>query len=213
MEGREKSKLKRIPKRAIYDREEVYSILDKYFLCHVGFIHNGYPVVIPTMYGRSGESIYIHGASVSRLITNLEEGIDVSISVAQVHGIVLARSLFNHSMNYESVVIFGKGKLVADSEKEESLKIISDNALPGRWEEARLPNAKELKATKVISITIEEVSAKKREGDPGDEKSDYELDVWAGVLPYNHSFGKPIPDTLLRDGIELCSSIVGYDKI
>lgn len=205
--SREKSKVKRVPKRGIYDRDKIYELLDKEFMCHVGFVHDGYPVVIPMLFGRKGDSIFIHGASVSRLITDLEQGIDVCITTTNVSGVVLARSVFNHSANYESVVIFGKGKLIEGTEKDEALKIISDQVLPGRWEEAREPNAKELKATKVIKIEITEASAKVRSGDPVDEKEDYNLDYWAGVLPIEKKFGKPIPDSKLKEGIKAPKSI------
>lgn len=201
-----KSTVKRVPKRGIYDRETIYKILDNEFLCHVGIIHNAYPVVIPTLYGRKDDYLYIHGASVSRLITEVEKGIDVCISVANIRGLVLARSAFNHSANYESVVIFGKGQLVNDEEKIEVLKIISDHTIKGRWEEVRQPSAKELKATKVIKISIDEASAKVRTGDPVDEKEDYILDVWAGILPIEKKFGKPIPDIKLKSDILLPES-------
>lgn len=201
-----KSTVKRIPKRGIYDRETIYKILDSEFLCHVGIIHNAHPVVIPMLYGRKEDCIYIHGASVSRLITELEKEIDVCISVACVQGLVLARSAFNHSANYESVVVFGKGQLVNDKEKFEALKIISDHTLKGRWEEVRQPSEKELKATKVIKIFIDEASAKVRTGDPIDEKEDYALNVWAGVFPIEKKYGKPIPDMKLKSGIMLPDS-------
>lgn len=201
-----KSTVKRTPKRGIYDRETIYKILDSEFLCHVGIIHNEHPVVIPTLYGRKDGYIYIHGASVSRLITEIEKGIDVCISVASIQGLVLARSAFNHSANYESVVIFGKGQLVNNEEKVEALKIISDHTISGRWEEVRLPTEKELKATKVIKISIDEVSAKVRTGDPIDEKEDYALNVWAGVLPIEKKYGKPIPDMKLKSGVMLPES-------
>ena len=201
-----KSTVKRTPKRGIYDRETIYKILDSEFLCHVGIIHNEHPVVIPTLYGRKDGYIYIHGASVSRLITEIEKRIDVCISVASIQGLVLARSAFNHSANYESVVIFGKGQLVNNEEKVEALKIISDHTISGRWEEVRLPTEKELKATKVIKISIDEVSAKVRTGDPIDEKEDYALNVWAGVLPIEKKYGKPIPDMKLKSGVMLPES-------
>lgn len=208
-----KSKVKRAPKRGIYDRETIYNILDKEFLCHVGFVHNqSYPVVIPTLYGRRGDKIYIHGASVSRLVKQVEKGIDVCISIASVQGLVLARSAFHHSANYESVVIFGKGKLVPDEKKMEALKVISDQILKNRWEEARLPNAKEMKATKVIEIQIEEVSAKSRTGEPKDDLEDYELDIWAGVLPIEKSYGKPIPDSKLKEGVDIPQSVLEAQK-
>lgn len=202
-----KSRVKRIPDRAVYDREAIYHILDRERLCHVGIIYNNYPVVIPTLYGRKDDHIYLHGASVSRLITEMEKNINVCISIANISGFVLARSAFHHSMNYESVVIFGKGHLVADQEKEEALKIISDHILPGRWDEVRPPNRKELKATKVIKIQIEEISAKVRTGDPKDEKADMEPGVWAGVVPVNKSFGKPIADDIVKAGLPVPESI------
>ncbi len=208
MESISKSTVKRVPKRGIYDIEAIYKILDNDFLCHVGIIHNGYPVVIPTLYGRKDEFIYIHGASVSRLITEIEKGIDICISIASVQGIVLARSAFNHSANYESVVLFGKGELVSDEMKEETLKIISDHIIDGRWEEVREPSAKELKATKVIKIKIDEVSAKVRTGDPIDDKEDYNLDVWAGVIPIEKKLSHPIADSKLKLGIEISKSVI-----
>ena len=207
MSNSSKSKVKRVPKRGIYEREKVYALLDKEFLCHVGFVYDGYPVVIPTMYGRKGDAIYIHGASVSRLLVSLEKGIDVSVSIANVSGLVLARSAFHHSLNYESVVIFGKGNLVEGAEKLAALKIISDSVITGRWEEVRLPSEKEMKATKVLKITMDEASAKVRTGPPVDDKPDYDLDVWAGELPIVKTYGNPISDTLLKDGIEVPKSV------
>ncbi|UOB17400.1 pyridoxamine 5'-phosphate oxidase family protein [Abyssalbus ytuae] len=202
-----RSKIKRAPKRAQYDKESIYKILDSDFLCHVGIIHNDHPVVIPTLYGRKDDCIYIHGASVSRLITEIEKGIEVCISIANVKGLVLARSAFHHSANYESVVIFGKGELVSEEEKNKALKVISDQILVGRWEEVREPSDKELKATKVIKIQIEEVSAKVRTGDPVDDTEDYELDIWAGVLPVEKKFGNPVNDSKLKRNIEVSHSV------
>jgi len=207
-----KSKVKRIPKRGFYNRKEIYSFLDTQFLCHVGFVHKGYPVVIPTMYGRDKDVLYIHGAAISRLLTELEKGVAVSISVAQVTGLVLARSAFHHSLNYESVVVFGTGTLVADSDKEKALKIISDNVLKGRWEEVRKPSLKELNATKVIAIKIDEVSGKKRDEGVSDDKTDYDLDVWAGIIPIHEKYGKAIPDSQLKDSIPLSKSIKNLYK-
>jgi nitroimidazol reductase NimA-like FMN-containing flavoprotein (pyridoxamine 5'-phosphate oxidase superfamily) len=162
------------------------------------------------MYGRDGDKLYIHGASVSRLMTELETGQDVCISVAQVNGLVLARSAFHHSLNYESVVVFGQGKLVPDHRKVEALKAISDHMLPGRWEEVREPSAKELKATKVIEVEIDQASAKVRTGDPSDDKADYELDIWAGVLPMTHGYQPPIADKLMDKDLDLPASIEPY---
>jgi nitroimidazol reductase NimA-like FMN-containing flavoprotein (pyridoxamine 5'-phosphate oxidase superfamily) len=207
MEKRKKSKVMRTPKRAVYDRKIIYDLLDSQFHCHIGIIQENYPVVIPVMYGRKGDNLYIHGASVSRLITEMEKGIKICISIANVSGLVLARSAFHHSLNYESVVIFGLGELVSDEEKVGALKIISDHLIPGRWEEVRKPNAKELKATKVIKITIEEASAKIRTGGPKDDKPDLDLEVWAGILPIQKSFGKPVRDPHLKYRIQIPESI------
>ncbi len=203
----EKSKVKRAPKRGHYDESTIHGILDKEYVCSVGFVHKDYPVVIPTLYGRKNNKLYIHGATVSRMIVDLEKGIDVCLCVTIKNGLVLARSAFHHSMNYESVVVFGKAKLVSDQEKEAKLKIISDHILPLRWEEVRAPNQKELKATSVLEITIEEASAKIRTGPPLDEKEDYDLDIWAGVLPVNNKYNKAINDPELSQDIPLPPSV------
>lgn len=205
-----KSKIKRAPKRGHYDEETIFRVLDAGQIAHVAFIHHGHPVVIPTNYGRSGNKLYIHGASVSRLMVELEKGIDVSMSVAHVDGLVLARSAFHHSMNYRSVVVFGKARLVGDEDKNTALKIISDHLIPGRWEEVREPNAKELKATKVLEISIDEASAKIRTGGPIDDDEDYDLDIWAGEIPLNHRASIPISDVKLKDGIEAPNSVLNY---
>ncbi len=208
-----RSKIRRAPKRGHYDEKSIYQILDSGQICHVGFIHHGKPVVIPTIYGRLNNKLYIHGATVSRLIVELEKGIDISLSVAHVDGLVLARSAFHHSMNYRSVVIFGKAAIVNDDEKNDALKIISDHLIPGRWEEVRAPNAKELKATKVLEITIEEASAKIRIGEPIDDDQDYILDIWAGEIPLKKMVFPPIPDTKLKDGLEIPKSVTEFIEL
>ena len=192
----------RAPKRGAYDKSTIYDILDSCFLCHVGFVHDKYPVVIPTLFGRKDDNIYIHGSSASRMVKDLSEGIDVCITVTRVDGLVLARSAYHHSMNYASVVMFGKAQLVPDAEKEAALKVVSDHILDNRWEDCRLPNEKELKATKVLSLKIDEASAKIRQGPPLDEKEDYELSYWAGVVPIAQTYGQPIPDPLLNNAIK-----------
>jgi nitroimidazol reductase NimA-like FMN-containing flavoprotein (pyridoxamine 5'-phosphate oxidase superfamily) len=164
----------------------------------------------PPFLAALGKKIYIHGASVSRMMVELEKGLDISLSVAQVDGLVLARSAFHHSMNYRSVVVFGQASLVPDKHKIEVLKAISDHLLPGRWEEVRMPNAKELKATNVLEISLDEASAKIRTGGPVDEKEDYKLDVWAGVLPLKNMAEDPIPDDQLKSGIEVPRSVLDY---
>jgi nitroimidazol reductase NimA-like FMN-containing flavoprotein (pyridoxamine 5'-phosphate oxidase superfamily) len=199
-----RNQVKRVAKRGKYDRETIYKILDEGFLCHVGFNVDGQPFVIPTLYARIDDSIIIHGSSISRMLKNIEQGINVCITVTLVDGIVLARSAFNHSMNYRSVVVFGTGKLIEDdAEKLSALKAVSDNVLIQRWEDSRQPTENELNVTSVLKIGIEEASAKIRKGDPIDDKKDYETDFWAGVLPIDTKFGKPIPDTKLDESIEL----------
>lgn len=209
----EKTRVKRAPKRGHYDTETIHKILDNDFICQVGFVHHDYPVVIPTIYGRKGDYIYFHGASVSRLLVTLEKGFPVSINVTQTNGIVLARSAFHHSLNYHSVTVFGIAELVTDeNERMEALKVVSDQIIPLRWEEARLPNEKELKATKVLKLKITEASAKIRTGPPKDEKDDYELDIWAGVVPIEKRYGTPIADPDLKPGIPIARSALKLTK-
>ena len=198
MKKTNRSTVKRVPKRGHYDSKTIHVILDQNHICHVGIVHQGAPVVIPTLYGRSGDQLFVHGASVSRLMTELEGEIELSISVAKTKGLVLARSAFHHSLNYESVVLFGKGSLISNTEdKLHALKSVSDHLIPGRWEEVRQPSAKELKATKVIAIPLEEATTKIRTGGPVDDKADYELDIWAGELPVVEKYGSPIADEKL----------------
>ena len=201
------NKVKRVPERGHYDRETVYSILDAGFLCHISFSIDGQPLIIPTLYGREGNTLYIHGANTSRLVQHLDKGVSMSLAVTHVDGIVLARSAFHHSMNYRSAVVFGTAKRVVDEKKERALFVISEQVLKGRWEEARKPNAKELKATTVLAIEIEQASAKIRTGGPKDEKADYDLDIWAGVLPLEVQKLPPLADELLKNDIELAPSV------
>jgi len=200
----DRNQVRRIAERGKYGRKTIYEILDEGFLCHVGFCIENQPFVIPTLYARSGDSIFIHGSAVSRMLKNLSEGIEICLTVTLVDGLVLARSAFNHSMNYRSAVVFGNGSLVEESgEKLAALKTISDNALPDRFDDSRAPTEKELKATSVIRIEIEEASAKIRSGDPIDDRKDYDSPFWAGVLPIETSFGKPIADSKLDETVEL----------
>jgi nitroimidazol reductase NimA-like FMN-containing flavoprotein (pyridoxamine 5'-phosphate oxidase superfamily) len=199
--------VKRIPKRGRYDRATIYEILDAAFLCHVGFSIDGQPFVIPTAYGREGDTIYLHGATTSRMLVLLQKGLPVCLTVTRLDGLVLARSAFHHSMNYRSAVVFGQATLVPDEQKERALEVISEQILRGRWAETRKPYPKELKATTVLAVTIEEASAKIRTGPPGDEPEDYELPIWAGVLPIRQTFGEPEADPLLLEGIPLSPSV------
>jgi uncharacterized protein len=181
--------------RGVYDRETAYRILDEGFLCHVGFVADGQPYVIPTSYGRHGDNLYIHGSAASRMLRNMREGIPVCVTITLLDGLVLARSIFNHSMNYRSVVVFGKATLVDDpQEKLEALRSLSEHIIPGRWADVRQPNERELKQTSVLKLLIEEFSSKIRTGPPIDDEEDYSFPTWAGVVPLEIKAGEPIKD-------------------
>jgi len=196
-----RTRLVREPDRAVYDREAAYRILDEAFLCHVGFVADGQPFVIPTSYGRKDDSLYIHGSAASRMLRNLKDGLPVCVTVTLLEGLVLARSIFNHSMNYRSVVVLGKATLVDDSqEKLEALRLLSEHVIPGRWADSRQPNESELKATSVLRLPIEEFSAKVRLGPPVDDEEDYAFPTWAGVVPLEMRTGAPIDDARLLPG-------------
>jgi uncharacterized protein len=191
--------------RAVYDREAIYRILDEGFLCHAGFVVDGQPFVIPTSYGRKDASLYIHGSAASRMLRQMQKdgGVPVCITVTLLEGLVLARSIFNHSMNYRSVVVLGKATLVDDPrEKLEALRILSEHILPGRWADSRPPNERELKATSVLRVAIEEFSAKVRQGPAIDDEEDYSFPTWAGVVPLEMVAGPPIDDPRLLPGKE-----------
>jgi hypothetical protein len=188
----------REPERGVYDREVVNQILDEGFICHVGFVQDGQPFVIPTSYGRVGNNLYIHGSAASRMLRNLDQGIPVCVTVTLLDGLVLARSVFNHSMNYRSVVVLGTAKAVEDpQEKIEALRALSEHILPSRWADSRQPNERELKATTVVRLPITEFSAKIRQGPPVDDAEDYAFPTWAGVLPLRVVPGTPEPDPKL----------------
>lgn len=199
----DRTTLKRLPKRAEYDREAVYKILDEAFICHVGFTAGDKPIVIPTSYARIDDNLYVHGSAASRMLRSLEEGIDVCVTVTLIDGLVLARSAFHHSINYRSVVIFGTASVVIDpDEKIEVLHALTDHIVPGRWAAVRPPNDSELRSTMVLKLPLVEVSAKVRTGPPIDDEEDYELSVWAGVVPLRLTSGPPIKDDRLPAGIE-----------
>ena len=199
--------------RAVYDRKPVYRILDEGFLCHVGFAVDGQPFVIPTSYGRKEASLYIHGSAASRMLRQMKEGVAVCITVTLLDGLVLARSIFNHSMNYRSVVILGTATLVDDpEEKLAALRILSEHILPGRWDESRQPNERELKATSVLRVPIEEFSAKVRKGPPIDDEPDYSFPTWAGVVPLEVKVGVPIDDERLLPGKEVPEYVRKYSR-
>lgn len=207
-----RSELRRIPARGSHDWNTISRILDVGFIAHVGFSIENQPFVIPTLYGRRRERLYLHGSAASRMLGELETGIPACITVTLVDGLVLSRSAFDHSMNYRSVVAFGIAKKIVDPvEKIESLRVISEHLIPGRWAEVRGPSDNELKATTVLEFLIEEVSSKVRSGPPLDDESDYALPVWAGVLPLEMRSRSPIPDNQLLDGVALPDYVLRYD--
>jgi nitroimidazol reductase NimA-like FMN-containing flavoprotein (pyridoxamine 5'-phosphate oxidase superfamily) len=209
----QRTTLKRLPKRGVYDRELVYGILDEGFICHVGFAVEGQPFVIPTGYARVQDQLYIHGSQVSRMLRTLSSGIDVCVAVTLLDGLVLARSAFHHSINYRSVVMFGSATLVDDREaKLAALFAFSEHVIPGRWDDVREPTEAELKATTVLSLPLLEVSAKVRTGPPIDDEEDYALDVWAGVLPLKIVAGKPVNDPRLPDSIQPPAYLLDYSR-
>jgi nitroimidazol reductase NimA-like FMN-containing flavoprotein (pyridoxamine 5'-phosphate oxidase superfamily) len=196
-----RTRVVREAERAVYDRAAAYRILDEAFLCHVGFVADGQPFVIPTSFGRKDDRLYIHGSAASRMLRQMKEGVPVCVTVTLIDGLVLARSIFNHSMNYRSVVVLGKATLVDDpQEKLEALRLLSEHIIPGRWADSRQPNERELKATSVLRLLIEEFSAKVRTGPPIDDEEDYSFPTWAGVVPIEMTIGAPIDDARLVPG-------------
>jgi nitroimidazol reductase NimA-like FMN-containing flavoprotein (pyridoxamine 5'-phosphate oxidase superfamily) len=209
----DRTRLRRLPKRGNFDRDTIYSILDEALICHVGFVVDGQPYVIPTGYGRIGDQLYIHGSSASRMVRSLAEGIDVCVTITLIDGLVIARSAFHHSVNYRSVVILGKAELVTDAEEKNlALEAITNHFVPDRWADVRWPNELELKATSVLRLPIKEASAKIRTGDPIDDEEDYEMDVWAGILPLKLKPGKPADDSRLKDAIQPPDYITNYKR-
>jgi len=209
----DRTQVKRLPKRGKYDAETVHKILDEAFVCHVGFVADGQPYVIPTNFGRVGDTLYLHGSAASRMLRTLSQGIPVCVTVTLVDGLVLARSAFHHSVNYRSVVILGTAKVVEDpNEKMEALRLFTEHIMKGRWDEIRWPNEQEMKGTTVLALPLEEVSAKVRLGGPVDDEEDYSLPVWAGVLPLNTTTAAPIPDTRLKAGTPVPNYISKYAR-
>jgi uncharacterized protein len=200
----ERTILRRLPRRGKFDRPAVYQILDEGFICHVGFIVDGRPVVIPTSYWRVEDDLYIHGSAASRMLNSLEQGVDVCVAVTLIDGLVLARSAFHHSINYRSVVVFGHAAAVDDpDEKMKLMQAFTDHIVPGRWQDVRPPNESELKATLVLKLPLVEASAKVRTGPPIDDAEDYQLSVWAGVVPLGIAAGSPISDDRLPADIKI----------
>ena len=206
-----KNRVKRHPERGAYDKRTIFQIIDEALICHVAFVQDGQPFVIPTLHARENESILLHGASSSRLMRHVETGRELSLAFTLVDGLVLARSVFSHSVNYRSVILFGRGqKIDSADEKTTALERFTERIMPGRWADARPPTAAELKATAVVAIPIELASAKIRSGPPMDNEADLDLPVWAGVVPLRQAVGDPEPDPLLKEGASLPDYIQRY---
>jgi hypothetical protein len=197
----ERTRVRREPQRGAYGRATVDAILDEGLVCHLGFVHDGQPYVIPTLYGRVEDELYVHGSAASRMLRTLKNGVDACLTVTLLDGIVLARSIFNHSINYRSVVVLGRAASVEDvDEKARALEAFSATLLPGRWAEARPPTPLELKATSILRMPLAEASAKVRSGPPEDDEADYDWPAWAGVIPLALAAGAPEPDARLAAG-------------
>jgi len=205
--------VKRLPKRGHYDRDVIYPIVDEALICHVGFAIEGMPFVMPTIHTRIGDTIYLHGAVANRMLNHIKQGQSVCITVTHIDGIVFARSVFHHSMNYRSAVLFGKGRVVETyEEKWKVFEALTEHIAKGRWNEARKPNEVEDKTTAIVAIEIESASAKMRSGPAGDEEEDYALPVWAGVLPVRMEFGPPEKDAPLPETVEMPEYIRNYKR-
>lgn len=190
----ERTKVRRLPKRANYERETIHAILDEALVCHAGFVVNGAPVVIPTIHWREEDTLYVHGSAASRMLRSLRDGVDACVTVTLIDGLVLARSAFHHSMNYRSVMVFGKAREVTGEEKLRALDGLVEHVVRGRSREVRPPNEIELRQTLVLALPLDEASAKIRTGGPVDDEEDYAMPIWAGVLPLKLTPSDPIPD-------------------
>ncbi len=196
------TRVRRMPERGSYDTATIYPIVDEALFCHVGFIDDGLPFVIPTIHARMGDEIILHGAKASRMLKRMGSGEPICVTVTLLDGLVIARSTFDSSMNYRSAVLFGRGRLIEDAaEKMRALEVLSEHLIRGRWVDSRQPHAKELDATAVVAMTIDNASAKIRTGPPHDEPDDYALPLWAGVIPIQQNYLPPLNDPDLREGI------------
>ncbi len=208
----QRSRLRRLPKRASYERERIHAVIDAALICHVGFIHEGEPAVVPTAIMRVEDAVYIHGSRVSRMMKALASGAPACISVTHLDGLVLARSGFHHSMNYRAVIVYARGEPVRGDTKHALLDRFVEALVPGRLQDIRPPTRKELNATAVIRFPLSEVSAKLRSGPPVDDEEDYALPIWAGELPLALVPGKPVPDPRLRSDVPVPAYIRRYPR-
>jgi uncharacterized protein len=207
----DRTRVRRVPARGEYERETIEAILDETLVSHMGFVHDGEPVVIPTLHARLGDRLYLHGSAASRMLRTLERGVQVCATATLVDGLVLARSAFHHSVNYRSVVVFGRAELVDSEEgRLRALELFTEKLVPGRWSEVRPPTRQELKGTKVLSLPLDEASAKVRSGPPIDDEPDYALPVWAGVLPMRTAVERPEPDPRLDPRVELPAHVARW---
>jgi uncharacterized protein len=206
----ERTTVRRLPDRASYGRPEAEAVLDEALICHLGFVVDGQPYVIPTIHARDGGVIYVHGSPASRMLRTLRGGVDVCLTATIVDGLVVARSAFHHSINYRSVVVLGRAVEVSDlPAKARALEVITNHVLPGRWDEVRPMTDKELRSTTVLALPLAEASVKTRSGPPGDDEDDYGLPIWAGVVPLSVVARPPVPDARLVEGVEVPASVVG----
>jgi nitroimidazol reductase NimA-like FMN-containing flavoprotein (pyridoxamine 5'-phosphate oxidase superfamily) len=205
-----RSRVRRVPERAAYDRDTIYPIIDEALFCHVGFVQDGQPFVIPTNHARLDDTLFFHGAHASRLMKHVAAGHELCVTITLVDGLVLARAVCQHSMNYRSVVLFGRGQLVdGEAEKLRALEQLTEHLLPGRWADARKPTAKELRGAMVVAMPIDSASAKVRSGPPADDEEDYDLPVWAGLLPIQQQFLAPEGDPMLAAGVPVPDYVAG----
>lgn len=208
-----RNRVRRLAKRASYDKDLIYQIIDAARICHVGFVEGRQPFVIPTIHVRRGDELLLHGAKASRLLRYVASGKPLCVAITLLDGLVLARAVFHNSMNYRSVVLFGRGRLIeAPEEKWRALEALTERVMPGRWTEARRPNRKELNATHIVSVAIESASAKVRTGPPADDKADYALPIWAGVIPVMEQLGTPVADPQLRNDIPVPPYLARYAR-
>jgi uncharacterized protein len=205
--------VRRLRERGLYDRHAIDAILDEALICHLGFLHEGAPFVIPTIHARSTDTVFIHGSPASRMLGAAAAGIEVCLSATLLDGLVLARSVFHHSMNYRSVVVLGRAREVDDpGEKMDALRSIVEHVQPGRWNDARHPSPDEIRKTRVLALPLDEASAKVRSGPVGDDEEDMDLPVWAGVLPLELTARAPVPDAFLPDGVTLPSYLEAWSR-